>query len=65
MADVSGSMCGRPLATSIGLAIYFAERNIGAYHNLFMTFSSDPDIVILKGETLYQKIHNVNKAHWK
>ena len=39
MADVSGSMSGRPMATSIGLALYFAERNKGAYHNLFMTFS--------------------------
>ena len=64
MADVSGSMYGRPLATSIGLAIYFAERNAGAYHNLFMTFSSNPSIVTLKGETLHQKIHNVKKADW-
>jgi hypothetical protein len=39
MADVSGSMYGRPMATSIGLAMYFAEHNKGAYHNLFMTFS--------------------------
>lgn len=64
MADVSGSMCGRPMATSIGLAIYFAERNTGAYHNLFMTFSSNPQIVTLKGETLHQKIKNVEKADW-
>ena len=64
MADVSGYMCGRPMATSIGLAIYFAERNKGDYHNLFMTFSSEPQIVQLKGETLYQKIHNVSKAQW-
>lgn len=64
MADVSGSMYGRPLATSIGLAIYFAERNIGAYHNLFMTFSGNPTVVTLKGETLYQKIYNVKKADW-
>lgn len=34
MADVSGSMNGRPMQTSVGLAIYFAERNIGPYHNL-------------------------------
>lgn len=64
MADVSGSMCGRPMATSIGLAIYFAERNTGAYHNLFMTFSSNPQIVTLKGETLHQKIKNAKNADW-
>lgn len=64
MADVSGSMHGRPMATSIGLAIYFAERNTGAYHNLFMTFSSNPQIVTLKGETLFQKVNNVKNANW-
>ena len=64
MADVSGSMSGRPMATSIGLAIYFAERNVGAYHNLFMTFSGSPETVILRGETLEQKIHNVKRASW-
>ena len=64
MADVSGSMYGRPLATAIGLAVYFAERNIGAYHNLFMTFSGDPKTVLLIGETLGQKIRNVNGANW-
>lgn len=64
MADVSGSMSGRPMATSIGLAIYFAERNVGAYHNLFMTFSGHPETVVLKGETLEQKINNVSRAAW-
>lgn len=64
MADVSGSMSGRPMATSIGLAIYFAERNKGDYHNLFMTFSGNPQIVTLRGETLSQKIRNVSKAEW-
>lgn len=55
---------GRPLATAIGLAIYFAERNKGAYHNLFMTFSSEPDVVELKGETLFQKVMNAKQADW-
>ena len=64
MADVSGSMWGRPLATSIGLALYFAERNEGAYHNLFMTFSYNPKIVSIKGDTITQKIRNINKANW-
>ncbi len=64
MADVSGSMYGRPMATSIGLAIYFAERNVGAYHNMFMTFSSSPKIELLKGATLAQKVKNMSKADW-
>ena len=64
MADVSGSMTGRPMATSIGLGIYFAERNKGAYHNMFMTFSGLPEVVLLKGETLEQRIAAMSKAAW-
>lgn len=64
MADVSGSMSGRPMASAIGLGIYFAERNTGDFHNLFMTFSECPEFVNLKGETLYQKIYNMSRAKW-
>lgn len=64
MADVSGSMSGRPMAASIGLAMYFAERNQGIYHNLFMTFSGKPQFVELKGTTITQKIHFISKAEW-
>ncbi len=56
MADTSGSMEGRPLATSVGLAIYFAERNKGVFKDTFMTFSSEPSLVKLTGNTLYEKI---------
>lgn len=62
MADISGSMCGRPMATSVGLAIYFAERNAGAYHNVFMTFSSEPNLVEITGETLLEKTISVFRA---
>ena len=64
VADVSGSMSGRPMATSIGLAMYFAEHNVGDFHNLFMTFSDRSDIVQLSGETLYQKIQFLSKVDW-
>ena len=47
MADISGSMQGKPLAASVGLASYFAQRNKGAYSNLFMTFAGDPKFVSL------------------
>lgn len=56
IADTSGSMSGRPICTSVGLGIYFAERNTGQFHNRFMTFSSRPSWIELKGETLKEKI---------
>ena len=65
IADTSGSMSGRPLATSIGLAIYFAERNTGAYHNMWMSFSSNPHIHTIKGETLVQKLKSIDMRDWQ
>ena len=64
IADTSGSMWGRPLASSIGLAVYFAERNTGAYHNMFMSFSGSSRIQVLKGETLAQKIQSIDMNDW-
>lgn len=64
MADTSGSMKGRPMATSVSLALYFAERNVGAYHNLWMSFNSNPNIHEVKGETLLQKIANMDRSDW-
>ena len=61
MADVSGSMYGRPMATSVGLAIYFAERNHGEYAGKFMTFTNDPHLVTIKGNTLADKYRSVTK----
>ena len=64
IADTSGSMTGRPMATSVGLAVYFAERNRGAYHNMFMSFSGTSRIQVLRGETLAQKIDSINMNDW-
>ena len=67
MADVSGSMTwgdGMPIAVSVSLALYFAERTKGPFANLFMTFSADPQFVAIEGKTLYQKIRNIRNADW-
>jgi hypothetical protein len=65
MADVSGSMSGKPMATAIGLATYFAQRNKGAYHNLFMTFSSAPAFIQLEDSwSLRQCIDHVRRSPW-
>lgn len=60
MADVSGSMSGRPMDTSIGLATYFAQRATSFYHNLYMTFTDEPHFVELReGATLAECIAKV------
>lgn len=57
IADTSGSMYGRPMATSVGLGIYFAQHNKGAFHNKFMTFSSKPSwINLIEGAPLVNQL---------
>ena len=63
MADVSGSMYGRPLETSIGLAIYFAERNKGPLEGIYMTFTSHPRFQYIDAsETLERKVEKVRNT---
>jgi hypothetical protein len=59
MADTSGSMNGLPMTISVSLAVYFAERNKGAFKNLFMTFSETPEFVSLRGKTLDEKVRGI------
>lgn len=60
MADVSGSMYGRPMDTSVGLATYFAQHNKGDYHNLYMTFTNQPHFIELReGATLAECVKKV------
>lgn len=63
MADVSGSMSGRPMETSVGLATYFAQHNKGDYHNLYMTFTDRPHFISLEGcDTLCSAVYKVGKT---
>ena len=68
IADTSGSMNdndeGKPMDSALGLALYFAQRNTGAYHGLWMNFSSNPSWQKIKGETLFQMLQNVNMNNW-
>lgn len=65
MTDTSGSMCGQPMATSVGLAIYFAERNKGEYHGKFMRFASQPKFFNIPDNlSLYEKVKLVVGDHY-
>ena len=63
MCDCSGSMFwgeNPPINTSIGLGIYFAERNNGPFKDLIMTFSSNPMYVDIGNEpNLLSKVKKI------
>ena len=64
VADVSGSMDGRPMSVSVSLALYFAERNKGAFKNKFMTFSRAPQLIEVEGNTLRDRMRSIERADW-
>lgn len=59
VADGSGSMYGgspSPAAVAQSLAIYFAEHTKGKFHNHFITFSTHPQLVEIKGRDITEKV---------
>lgn len=65
VADVSGSMMGIPMQTSVALALYFAERAEGPFQNKFITFSNKPHLQEISGETLEEKCRSIMNADWE
>lgn len=72
VADVSGSM-GQPVAprtsvqaieVSIGLAMYCAERNVGAFKDVVITFDDTPRFVEITGKSLRSRIQKVGELPW-
>lgn len=67
VADVSGSMHSPemlPISVSISLAIYFAQRNKGAFKDTFLTFSDIPQLMKLNGNNLFDIVTNLSRAPW-
>lgn len=60
VVDGSGSMYwgSRPVpaAVALSLGIYYAERNTGMFRDHFITFSREPQLVEIKGKTIYDKV---------
>ena len=65
MADVSGSMCGRPMEVSIALSLIVAELSDSVYHNRILTFETNPHWIVLnEDEDLRSKVKKVQNAEW-
>lgn len=74
LVDVSGSMHQKVggyasksdlmiIDVAVSLGLYCADKNTGAFKDLFLTFSSAPKFVHLKG-TLSQKIRQMETSDW-
>ena len=61
--DTSGSMyCDAkplPAAVALSLGLYFAEHNSGAFKNHFIEFSSNPELIEIKGDTFAEKLQYI------
>jgi hypothetical protein len=68
IADMSGSMFmsnnSLPALVAISLAIYFAERNIGPFKDVWMNFSDSPSFQKLVGNTLFEKVAAMDRYNW-
>jgi hypothetical protein len=71
VVDVSGSM-GSPaggnatvtcMDVAISLGLYISERNIGAFQDAFITFSSNPQLQFLRGN-LKERFQQLGQADW-
>lgn len=60
VADGSGSMyCwnnAQPALIALSLAIYFAQRNNGPFHDHFITFSMRAKLMEIKGADIYEQV---------
>ena len=64
IVDVSGSMFSKtgnviPITVSIAMGLLLAELNKGIYHNKIISFSENPTLIGVRGETLREKILNM------
>lgn len=72
MVDVSGSMSipvggqgsTRCIDVAVGLGLYLADNNRGAFKDTFMTFSARPELVTLRGDVL-QKLDQMVESQWE
>jgi Domain of unknown function (DUF2828) len=75
LVDVSGSMAcavgGKSrgvsptcLDVAVSLGLYCSDKNTGAFKDLFLTFSTKPEFVHLKG-SLSQKMKQMNASDWQ
>jgi hypothetical protein len=66
VVDTSGSMGGKPLEVAVSLGIFLSELHPeSSFYRKFITFSSYPQLQTIVGDTLFERVQSLNKAHWE
>lgn len=71
MVDVSGSMSAAAngkgslscMDVAISIGLYLADKQKGAFKDMFLTFSANPELQILKGN-LNEKLNQLESSDW-
>ena len=63
VVDTSGSMYGTPINVAIGLGMYAAERNHGAFKDHYISFASRPQLIHIEGADLTDKIMRIYRTN--
>ncbi|CAN6194225.1 unnamed protein product [Urochloa humidicola] len=64
VCDVSGSMFGTPMEVCVALGLLISELSEKPWAGRVITFSSHPEIHMIKGKTLQEKLRFVQRMHW-
>ena len=64
VVDTSGSMYGTPMEVAISLGIYCADKCKGPFKNHFFTFSRKPKLQKIVGNTIVDKVRNMEYSDW-
>lgn len=65
LADVSGSMAGMPMLISYTMGILISSiAKSEVWKDMVLTFESQPRLVKINGESLYDKVQSISRAPW-
>ncbi|KAF6137977.1 hypothetical protein GIB67_041850 [Kingdonia uniflora] len=64
ICDVSGSMGGTPMEVSIALGLLVSELSESPWKGKLITFSVDPELQTIEGETLLEKTGFIERMDW-
>ncbi|CAN6201072.1 unnamed protein product [Urochloa humidicola] len=64
VCDVSGSMSGTPMEVCVALGVLISELSDKPWAGRVITFSRRPEIHMIKGKTLQEKLSFVQRMEW-